>query len=234
MELKQFVNPKILNIFCDASIKNRPNNTYAGCYGAVAVCEEIIIEEEYRFCSDTTNNNSEIKAIRLAIELALKYRSSYEIINIFSDSQISVFGIRERIFKWNKFGDHLYGTTGPIKNQSIFIEIANLIICNSLYVNIWHQMGHVNIHIINQVKEASHVFQSSNNIREKVDYNLIRYISGYNNHVDQRSRTLLRKSDMITYDIKFCDPIYFIPSNNFIGFIRENYSEFVKSNTYFK
>jgi hypothetical protein len=42
--------------------------------------------------------------LRLAVGIALKYRYKYPVINIFSDSQISIFGIRDRILNWN---DHL-------------------------------------------------------------------------------------------------------------------------------
>ena len=101
--LNSIHNPYTLNIFCDASIKSIKNMNY-GCYGAVAIYEDNIIDSSYQICSRTTNNDSEIRAIRSAVLLALKYRNNYQIINIFSDSQISLFGIRDRCFRWKEKG----------------------------------------------------------------------------------------------------------------------------------
>lgn len=210
--INNFINNYTINIFCDASIqpktKHNPTN---GCYGAIAHYNGQVIDEEYRVCTDTTNNNSEIKAIRLAVCIALKYKlSNIPLINIFSDSQISVFGIRDRIYNWklNNRGRLIGTNRSEIANQEIFIEIMRMMVDNNMYnIHIYHQKGHVNINNPNDINNASHVFCASNNVRENISEDFIKYISTWNNEVDRRSRKSLYK-----YKGQKCtDPIYFQP-----------------------
>lgn len=203
-----FYRPEILNIFTDASIKNRPNGKFSGCYGATAVVCDTIIEEMCRVNTDTTNNNSEIKGIRAGVHLALKYRNNYQTINIFSDSQISVFGLRDRIFNWTlKDGILINKSKEPVKSQEVYYEIINMILANHLYINLYHQKGHVDNNYNNLI-EAEHVFRSSNSIRYTIDLNVIRYISVWNNHIDTITRNTL-----LTYDknIVYRDAIHYEP-----------------------
>lgn len=207
IQLKDFTKPEILNIFCDASMRQR-GKLKDGCYGAIVVNENNILEEAYRIASDTTNNNAEIKGIRLAVSLAVKYRNKFPIINIFSDSQISVLGVRDRYDTWKCGPDGiLRGSVGdPIKSQEVFIEIRKIMEDYDLKINFWHQKGHVS-GTYSSLQEACHVFTASNCIRRGIDLNLIRFISNYNNMVDVNSRSVLYHTDI--YRNKFIDPLTF-------------------------
>lgn len=203
-----FYKPEILNIFTDASIKNRPNGKFSGCYGATAVVCDTIIEEMCRVNTDTTNNNSEIKGIRAGVHLALKYRCNYQTINIFSDSQISVFGLRDRIFNWClKDGVLINKSKEPVKSQEVYYEIIHMILINQLHINLYHQKGHVDNNY-NSLQDAEHVFRSSNSIRYTIDLNFIRYISAWNNYIDCATRNML-----LTYDksMEYYDAIHYQP-----------------------
>lgn len=209
--LSQFYNPETLNIFSDASIVGKKNH-FSGCYGVVAVCEDNIIDDLYRLASHTTNNESELKGLRGALILANKWKSDYSFINIFSDSQISVFGLRDYIYNWryNQYDGNLYGYTNkPIVNQEIFIEshqlLADLQIYRNCIIRIFHQSGHVDNGYYN-LKNAAAVFAKSNNISGNIDLNFIRYISTYNNYVDVTSRNLLKRSDLSK---NYIDPVDF-------------------------
>lgn len=207
IQLTDFTKPEILNIFCDASIRAR-GNLKDGCYGAVAVNGNDILMEDYRIASDTTNNNAEIKGIRLAVSIAALYKDQFPILNIFSDSQISILGIRDRYDTWKCGQDGLLrGSLGePIKSQEVFIEIRKIMEENNLKINFWHQKGHVK-NTFSNLENARHVFMASNGIRRGIDINLIRFISYYNNHVDHKSRSILYGTDI--YRQKFIDPITF-------------------------
>lgn len=207
ISLSEFYNPEILNIFSDASIVKKTH----GCYGAVVVCGDNILDQSYKLVSNTTCSNSEIKGLRLAISLANKWSCKYKKINIFSDSQVSVFGIRDYIYKWKyNVNDNLfYGSSGsPVANQNIFIEsyymLMNLI-NKGIDINLFHQSGHIDNNY-DRLKKAADIFARSNNINGNIDLNLIRYISTYNNFVDNNSRSILRNSNI---KINYCDPIYF-------------------------
>ena len=211
IQLPQFYNSETLNIFCDASIIGKGYNT-TGCYGVIAVTEDNVIDTDYKLVSHTTSNNSELKGLRGALSMANKWKSSFRFINIFCDSQISVFGLRDYIYNWrfNPRDGKLYGTANtPIVNQEIFIECHNILVQLGIDPNctikIFHQSGHIDNGYDN-LKRAASVFGKSNNVRGNVDLNFIRYISTYNNYVDSTSRSYLRRANR---QVEYCDPIYF-------------------------
>lgn len=209
--LDDIKNPYTLNIFTDASIKKLGDKKYIGCYGAVAINMDTTIDQSYKITGNTTNNNSEIKAVREGIILAIKYGKYYKTINLFSDSQICILGLRDRLLTWECVDNNFYGSSGQIiANQSIFMEICYLILQYRLSINLLHQAGHV-LYTMKSLQDAIHVFKVSNNIRGIVDMNFIRYISMYNTHVDNMSRNILRS-------VRQCntiDPVSFSPSGDF-------------------
>ena len=205
-----FYNTRTLNIFSDASIVSKKDG-FDGCYGAVAVVMDDIIDKTFRQVSDTTVNNCEVKGLRAAIDIACKYKDQFDYINIFSDSQISIFGLRDYIFKWKyNIHDHLlYTSSGkPAVNQEIFIECHNMLLYSGLYnkINLIHQSGHVD-NRYSSLNQAACTFRKANGVNGKIDLNFIRYISTYNTYVDQTSRSILRRSNM--RENYYMDPIYF-------------------------
>ena len=201
--------PDAINIFTDASILKINSVETIGCAGCVLVFGELIdknIQEYYQIIRNTTSNNSEIKAIRLGIQNVLKYKNQYNKIRLFSDSQISIFGIRDRIFNWKYINGTYIGTEGtPIKNQNIFLEIVYTILENNLNIEFYHQKGHVT-YTPRSINDAMHVFIASNNIREYVDESFIKQISIFNNMVDNNSRNYL---DNFIPSNEYLEPLYF-------------------------
>ena len=190
-------NENSLNIFTDASMRTMPNGEQVGCSGVCVVggCE--ILEESYIINRFSTNNDSEIKAIRNGVLIGKKYKNRFPVIRLFSDSQISIFGIRDRIFKWSLYENKFYGSeNNPIKNQSIFVEILNEIIDNQLPIQFLHQKGHVNYKDQKSLMNAINVFKTSNNIRDFIDIQLIKDILYFNNMVDEKSRYILNNPEI--------------------------------------
>ena len=214
IDLDQFYNFDTLNIFTDASIIGKTN--YTGCCSIVAVVKDEIIDRDYKLISNTTSNNAEIKGIRCALDIALKYRYQYKNINIFCDSLISVNGLKSYIYKWryNKNDGLLYTSAGkPAANQEIFIESFRML--KELeeapcIIQIWHQSGHVD-NSYSSIRKAADCFGKFNNVYTKIDYNFIRYISVWNNYVDNASRSLLKRN---TKDkTNYIDPLIFYCQN---------------------
>ena len=217
INIGMFYNDNTLNIFSDASIIGNADN-FTGCYGAVAVVGDDIIDQTYRLVSNTTNNNSEIKGIRGALFLAHKYRNTYKNINIFSDSLISINGLRSYIYNWKIKNGELYSiSTGrKIANQNIFIECHNLLkeLENApCIITLYHQSGHVDSSY-RAIVSACKSFNYNNNIRGKIDLNFIRYISTWNNHVDSNSRSMLKRNR--NNKNIYTDPIEFTANYNII------------------
>jgi ribonuclease HI len=194
-----FTDPKTLNIFCDASI-TKINGETIGCPGAIAIDNiniNKIKEHSYVILRETTNNNSEITAIQLAIRLGIKYKDVYDRINIFSDSQICVFGLRKWIFDW-LYGMHnnvMYSSTGePVANQQIILNIVNLILSYNFRFNLFHQKGHV-YYTTSSLENAKNVFEKSNNVTVSDEF--IQRISFYNDYIDKFTKDVLSNNDLL-------------------------------------
>ena len=183
------------DIFCDASVTN---SLRGACAGALIVKRHSQDSYMQAVIQPTgTNNSGEICAILLGVANAIAIKESTSEpcrFNIFSDSIISIRGVREWIFSWienaNKNGNNiLINSSGkPVINQFYFKTIFNQIILHNLDVYFYHQDGHVN----NNYARAAKDFQKVNGIP------LVRLglsseeVSTFNNYVDGRTRDILR------------------------------------------
>lgn len=214
-----FKTDETLNIFSDASMRtiSKKDHTLASCYGSVAVNKDTIVDEWFRCQSESTVPAAEIRGIRCSLTLALKWRYMFRTINIFSDSQIAVFGLRDYIYNWkyNKEAGRFYigSKNSYVKNQELLIECYYLLeeLRKTNIVNIFHQCGHVNNGFDN-IKNAAEVFKKSNGVAGIVSYELIRYISVYNNYVDSKSRSFIRTINV--FDNYYTDPVIFYTNGN--------------------
>ena len=180
-----------MNIFTDASIIKTIYGETIGCSGAI--CMEDNNTYKFEISRDSTNNISEITAVKLAVELALQNRDRFDTINIWSDSQWSIYGLTKWIRSWtnNMQNYNLMNSSGEIvKNQQIFLSIIRMIIHNNLKINFYHIKGHVNERDYKSINHAISVFSKSNNAtisREKI----FRAVS-MNNMVDKTTRQILQ------------------------------------------
>ena len=190
--LPNIMAPDNYNIFCDASIKTFPDGITVGCAGAIGMHQNKLNMWEYRIIPCTTNNNSEISAVFIALEMAKTASNFYKIINIFSDSKICVFGMRHWYEGWLKAADKngvLYNSSGePVANQEIFKDAMRFILDNNLKINIYHQNGHV-YNSASSLKRAKEVFITSNKLDITDDQ--LKYISRGNDKVDSTTRSHL-------------------------------------------
>lgn len=192
-------NDNTLNIFTDASIKAFPSGETVGCSGAHIVTGNDavtrIIEQPRIIIRDTTNNNSEIKAIALGVQYALKYRAQFQTINIISDSKICVLGLREWIFNWirdSKLNQPLVSSQKKeVANQEVFLGIIYTILNNNLNFNLYHQNGHINVNNSKDMIKAKNTFRISNHIVHDIDDVLMRNMSIANDIVDRFTKTEL-------------------------------------------
>lgn len=214
-------NPDTLNVFSDASMRARSKNVLDTCYGSVAVNKDTIIDEKFRLSSESTVPAAEIRGIRCSLSLALQYRDKYKVINIFSDSQVALFSLRDYVYGWKYKSDgHIYNKSAKmVKNEELFVECFQLLqeLRKTNIVNLYHQPGHIENGLEN-LRYGISVFKKSNGILGTVDYNTIRYISLYNNYVDSKSRSFIRGINI--YENTFCDPLIFYPKPDIFSNIR--------------
>lgn len=201
--------PNVLNIFTDASMYSGKYKGYSvGCAGvelATAACRYDVSNNLYQngyipnyvITLDTTNNNSELIAIRQGILFAIANKDRFNEINLFSDSLISVKALREWIEGWfykslkKSQNENITLTTAsgaPVANQDIIKNIVALIYYNNLSINIYHQRGHCS----NDLDTVKKDFIKMNNIKSLVYDSFIKQISDINDVVDRRSRYIMK------------------------------------------
>lgn len=198
-------NDKTLNIFTDASVY-KYNGETLGAPGYVAVIGNNVVNQRTIILRESTNNESELYAIYMAIQYALPNRDKVEVINIFSDSQFSVFGLREWIFNWVNHikNDKLYNSSDKeVANQHIFMNIVYTILYYNLKVSIYHNRGHFKD---NQVKEFVRLFTKHNFLNDYIDYQTAYRIMHYNDIVDKNTRSLLHTTEV--FPPKLDIPVY--------------------------
>ena len=218
-------NPYTLNIFSDASMRISKGGITSGCYGVVAVCMDNIIYSFYRIHSNTTVNAEEARGIRSALAIALQYRYQFKNINIFSDSAISIIGLREYTQKWvyNENDNTLYKNKSfgsEVANQGLFVEMYNFAteLRKTNQLGLYHIKGHVSFEghqktINSNIHTAYKVFLRENNCNGSLDINIIRYLCTYNTFVDNGSRSVLLRTNV--YDnIGYKDVVSFYPTQN--------------------
>jgi len=185
----------IYDIYADASI-NLDNKL--GCSGIAVVDrkKDTIVDTWYLIKREATNNMCEIIAIWMAVYKAIMLFGKEELpfqVNIFSDSQISLFGLREWITSWisKRHGNELFGSNGKVANQEWFLNAYQSIVYSNLKLKFWHQKGHVDTTNPNSLFLCDKAFRTSNpntlhmiGLRPEI-------IAKYNNFVDETSRNII-------------------------------------------
>jgi ribonuclease HI len=199
MKLKDLFNKDSICIFTDSSFKNESKEkSIAIGTTAPAVCiynGTELISQDFSILHNSTTQQGELYAILIGVMKSYLYRD-FKHIRLFSDSQVSIFGIRDRIFKWireTNEGKSILGENGSIKNQDYIMDIVYYILSNNILIELYHVKGHVK-RSYDSIVHAKKVFQSSNNINEFIDDALIYMISDANNTVDNYSTQMLNKN----------------------------------------
>lgn len=197
-----------LNIFTDASMYSGKYLGYSiGCAGvelATSYKRTDVINNiyptgyipNYVVTIDTSNNQSELIAIRQGLLFAIANKNRFKTINLFSDSLLSVNSITQWSEGWfykalRENTDWIFKNSvgSAVANQQIIKNIIVLIYFNDLKINIYHQRGHCS----NNLKIVERDFCKFNNVsRNMVTPNFIREISELNDIVDKRSRDIMR------------------------------------------
>lgn len=184
------------DIFCDASVNS---NLRGACAGALIVernSKNSYIQAVIQ--PNGTNNSGEICALLLGVMTAIGIKESTGDpcrFNIFSDSIISIRGVREWIFNWiaaaKANGNNVFisSSNKPVINQFYFKMIFNSIVLHDLDVYFYHQDGHVT----NKFSKAAENFIRDNGITPMRIGLTIGEMCTFNNYIDGRTRAILHR-----------------------------------------
>ena len=217
-QLSEIYGPTTLNIFSDASTRSTATVS-AAAYGVVGVCMDSIVDSVARIHTQTDAQAEELRGVKTALAMACKFRNVFPNINIFSDSDYSISGLRDKTTYMVFNPDiHTYYTKSgnPVKNMELIAESLYLLedLMRTNNINLYHIKGHMNVDG-NEARHARSVaigastFKRQNNIpnSKKIDLNLIRYCGAYNGVVDSLSRSLLYRTNIVEQE--FSDAVYF-------------------------
>lgn len=207
----------IYDIFTDASVDK---SLRGACAGAITVNREFeeIISERYAIQPNGTNNSGEICAICLGVIQAYNVANPGDTINLFSDSLISLKGVRDWIFDWIKLRQNnvlIKGDKNPVLNQNFHKLIFNTITMYNIKINFYHMRGHMSERK-NGLEILINTFKRENNISiESVgDPN---YLIAFNNKID-----LITRKNLIAYNT---DGILY--HDTYIDYMYENDNEYI-------
>lgn len=237
-----FVNESTLNIFTDASIVHKTAKTqngeckfYVGSPGSMLYIGDKLVDEYHSVLPDCTNNQSEITAILYGVQRGLSFacmNSFIKNINIFSDSKICIYGLREWIFKWIKNMNNgvLYSTSGEVINQYIFVSIIKHVIDGNRDIRFYHVRGHCNpLNFKDRVKFRNS-FMKENYLDAYIEDRLIDFFISANDAVDNITRDELHRlpEDFLTTGYISTDMIVKSHTNPHKDRIF-NWNEFIRS-----
>lgn len=196
---------EILEVCVDASLKKFGTRTFT-CSGAVCINT---MEEKYVVTNDSTNNRGELLAVYLGIKLAeatvLANPGVYSGINLYSDSQLAIYGLREWMPTWVKNMDRrgiLHGSDKkPVKNQELFLMIVTYCVTHNLVVHFYLQKGHMNMNSQADLADANLRFKNANGFFLRPED--IFKITFYNDLVDKNSRRILDTINPDEYEHRF-------------------------------
>lgn len=184
----------VFNLFCDASIDLDRKVACGGCF---ITCQDGVgihdIGIKRIIQMNATNNSSEILAIFIGVIRALELRKEYPgaIFRLFSDSKISLYGLRDWIKNWvermQPDGTLISSSGQPVMNQQRFIDIFNLIVENNLRIEFYHQRGHVVDGRMSMEKARAQFIRANKVAPESLGID-IQYLCRCNDVVDKSTR----------------------------------------------
>jgi ribonuclease HI len=156
----------IYDLFCDASVGPELRGT---CSGVLInrrplrlngkELEFSGIQRTFMYCiqMNGTNNSGEVAAVAMAVRGAIDIYSQIDkdsfnaTFNVFSDSLITINGVREWLPNWIKKADragNLMTASGKqASNQEFFKFIYNTILESDININFFHQDGHITTNV---------------------------------------------------------------------------------------
>lgn len=188
-----------INIFTDASSTTH-NGVVVCSAGFIVVIDNSIRYSMHRIIYNATSNYSEMYAVLMALEYILQMKNdamNYPIprINIFSDSQIVIFGLRKWVFSWASKkkcrSDSFMREKKESKLQrtldmNMFNYAINSIVYNNMHTNLYHVISHKRYNNASDLEKVSNKFLISNKVR--INETEAAYLSYYNTYVDNMTR----------------------------------------------
>lgn len=203
---------KTLDIFTDASVLGKVDVVKGNrvCGGAVSVINDMRDTEYHCVIDHATNNYGELTGLYLAVQLAAEYKDVVDEFNIYSDSNISVSGLKSWIYNWVNRMDRngiMYTSSGvEVANQNIIKNIVDFILStfdpNRHQINFIHCKSHVRLSSMSSLQSAYNCLSRNYSLVPDDLMDKIPYIQKWNNYIDESTRaSLIRMQYGVDYKL---------------------------------
>lgn len=235
--VQNIFNQNTLNIFTDASII-KENGNFTAASGYISIIGKDIVDSDVKHLISATNNIGELVAIKMGVTSAIHLKSMYPnitTINLFSDSKISIFSLREWIFNWvKKVKDRvMYNSSNiPVENQHYILSIIYLILENDLSINFYHLKSHCIISNEKHIYAFKRSFVKENRLSCNISDQLVYEFIKNNSFIDNIVYRSLREDRYLVTNITRLPSLYryvYYPfdTNKYSNLINQNKGELV-------
>ena len=179
-----------INCFTDAS-KTNINGVDTICAGYAVVYQNQILDTGLKVVYDATSMYGEELAIYMGMDALLKYAKYDTFLNLFSDSQVGIFSLRNWIFNWvdrndTKIKSFVKSDGQPVANQELLTAIIGLINAIGAHTSMYHIRGHMNPDRVKDMQTFIQAFVRFNG--EYMTEDIARELIYYNSVVDNATR----------------------------------------------
>lgn len=183
-----------INCFTDAS-KTNIDGVDTICAGYAVVYQNQILDTGLKVVYDATSMYGEKLAIYMGMDALLSYAKYDTFLNLFSDSQVGIFSLRNWVFDWVKKKDSsaiksfVNSSKVPVANQEILMATIGLINSTGAHTSLYHIRGHMNPSKVSDMQTFIEAFVRLNN--EYMTEDMARELIYYNDVVDKATRNHL-------------------------------------------
>lgn len=180
-----------INCFTDAS-KTNINGVDTICAGYAVVYQNQILDTGLKVVYNATSMYGEELAIYMGMNALLKYAKYDTFLNLFSDSQVGIFSLRNWIFNWvnrndrNLIKSFVKSDGKPVANQELLTAIIGLVNAIGAHTSLYHIRGHMNPDIVKDMQTFIKAFVGFNG--EDMTEDIARELIYYNSVVDNATR----------------------------------------------
>ena len=184
-----------INCFTDAS-KTNIDGVDTICAGYAVVYQNQILDTGLKVVYDATSMYGEELAIYMGMDALLSYAKYDTFLNLFSDSQVGVFSLRNWLFDWVKkekdsstIKSFVNSTKTPVANQEVLMATIGLVNSTGAHMSLYHIRGHMNPNKVSDMQTFIEAFVRLNN--EYMTEDMARELIYYNDVVDKATRNHL-------------------------------------------
>lgn len=188
-----------VNVFTDASSTSRGKEMIT-CAGFATTINGSLINTGCHVMKSTVMY-AELVAIHMGLEELMRYRETDLFLNIFSDSKVNIYGLREWApYAWFKNRKDFQLITKQRKaaaNQELLLDTMRVIVQGNVHVSLIHIMGHTKPNKTTDMIKFAKTFNQSNGNRvplNSIPMEYLREMAEWNNFIDVHTRNYLYKA----------------------------------------